>query len=443
MKTLLGGLIALVILAWGLQIIVAPMSGNPLWVMREEVLLLSGLLSFAMLSLACLLAARPLWLERPLGGLDRMYRTHKWAGILATAFAVLHWIDKEIVGDALKAGIGRAGKVAREHLPGLLEPMRHVAKDVGEWGFYALLALVAVALARRLPYRPWRFTHQVMPLLYLALAFHALLWAPKGWWLQPVGLLLALLAVAGTYGSVLALAGRIGRQRQASGRISALEHTAPDIISVRCQLDGRWRGHRPGQFVFATFHAEEGAHPFTLASADRGDGCIELQIKALGDYTRALAQRLQVGQSVRIEGPYGRFTLPRARGRTRQIWIAGGIGVTPFLSWLESLQSRPERAPAADLHYCTRDRETDPFVTRLQALCATLPGIRLQVHGERQGERIDAGKILEAEPARPAQRTLTDIWYCGPQGLADKLKAELRPLLPGRLRFHQEAFQMR
>lgn len=440
MKTLLGGLIALVTLTWGVQVIVAPFAGSPLWVMREEVLLLSGLLSFAMLSLACLLAARPAWLERPLGGLDRMYRTHKWAGILATVFALVHWVDKEIVGDALKAGIGRAGKVSREHLPGLLEPMRHVAKDVGEWGFYALLAMVAIALLRRLPYRPWRFTHQVMPLLYLALAFHALLWAPKGWWLQPAGLLLALLAVAGTYGSIMALTGRIGRKRQASGRISALERPAPDIVSVRCQLDDGWRGHRPGQFVFVTFHAEEGAHPFTLASADRGDGSIELQIKALGDYTRGLAQRLRVGQSVRIEGPYGRFTLPPTRPRTRQIWIAGGIGVTPFLSWLESLQGRPERAPAADLHYCTRDRETDPFVARLEALCATLPGIRLQVHGDRQGEAIDAGRILQDGAAR---RATTDIWYCGPQGLAEKLKEELRPLLPGRMRFHQEAFEMR
>lgn len=439
MKTLLGGLIALVTLAWGTQIFVAPSSGSPLWVMREEALLLSGLLSFAMLSLACFLAARPVWLERPLGGLDRMYRTHKWAGILAVVFAILHWASKEIAGDYLKASIGRSGKVVREHLPGLLEPLRHVAKDVGEWGFYALLAMVAIALLRRLPYRPWRFTHQVMPLLYLALVFHALLWAPKAWWSQPVGLLLALLAVAGIYGSIMALAGRIGRQRQVEGKIRVIGHPAPDIVSVRCQLDHSWRGHRPGQFVFITFHDEEGAHPFTLASADRGDGAIELQIKALGDYTRGLAQRLQVGQRVKVEGPYGRFTLPRANPRARQIWIAGGIGVTPFLSWLESLQARPERAPAADLHYCTRDRETDPFVARLQALCAALPDVRLQVHGDRQGEVIDAGKVLGAAPARRA----SDIWYCGPQGLAEKLKGELHRRLPGRVRFHQEAFEMR
>ena len=34
------------------------------------------------------LATRPVWLERPLGGMDRVYRLHKWSGILAVGFAV-------------------------------------------------------------------------------------------------------------------------------------------------------------------------------------------------------------------------------------------------------------------------------------------------------------------------------------------------------------------
>ena len=52
------------------------------------------------------LATRPAWLERPLGGMDRIYRTHKWAGILAVAFAALHWL-LDMSGDILKGLIGR------------------------------------------------------------------------------------------------------------------------------------------------------------------------------------------------------------------------------------------------------------------------------------------------------------------------------------------------
>ena len=183
-----------------------------------------------------------------------------------------------------------------------------------------------------------------------------------------------------------------------------------------------------------TFDDKEGAHPFTIASADQGDQTISFQIKALGDYTGQLGRRLQVGQTVRVEGPYGRFDMARINRRARQIWIAGGIGVTPFLAWLESLQAHPETAPAADLHYCTRDQASDVFVPRLQALCAALPGVQLHIHGARQGATLTAQSLGEAKHA--------EIWFCGPSGLADALRDGFRAM-GGRPRFHQEAFEMR
>lgn len=79
MKTLLATLVALVTLAWGWDIFVAggATGGSLPWAVRQEGLYLSGLLSIAMMSLAMFLAARPVWLEGPLGGLDRMYRTDR------------------------------------------------------------------------------------------------------------------------------------------------------------------------------------------------------------------------------------------------------------------------------------------------------------------------------------------------------------------------------
>lgn len=442
MRTLLAGLVALVVLVWGLDVFVVgggAGGGSLPWVVRQEALYLSGLLSIAMMSLATFLAARPAWLEGPLGGLDRMYRTHKWAGILGVGFAVMHWLIEEVAGDVLKATVGRAGRVPKEQSAGFMEVLRDLAEEMGEWAFYVVLAMLAITLWKRFPYRPWRFVHQAMPVLYLMLAFHAALLAPVDYWTQPVGMLVALLLGIGIFGSVHALAGRIGRARRFAGKIVAVEQPAPDIVAVRCQLDERWRGHRPGQFAFIGFDAQEGPHPFTIASADRGDRTIEFQIKALGDYTRELAGRLRIGQAVTVEGPYGRFDIARVDPRARQIWIAGGIGVTPFLAWLESLQAAPAKAPAADLHYCTRDRGADPFVARLESLCAALPGLSLHVHDARQGE------VLTAAALKPAgsDRRKAEVWFCGPRGLAHALKQGFEDVRPCRVRFHQEAFEMR
>ena len=445
MKILLAGLIALITATWAWHAASASASaggGSPAWVARQEALYLSGLLSIGLMSLSMFLAARPVWVERPLGGLDRMYRTHKWAGILAVAFAVLHWLI-EMSDDILKALVGREGRIAKLKDGGLLESLRHLAEDMGEWAIYAVLAMLALTLWRRFPYRPWRFLHQVMPLIFLMLAFHAVLLAPADYWAQPAGWLLTLLLVGGVYGSVVSLAGRIGRARQVQGSIIAVEQTAADVVSVTCQLNPGWRGHRPGQFAFVTFDPGEGAHPFTLAGADHGHRRVRFEIKALGDYTGNLANRLRIGQGMTLEGPYGCFDFARHNPKAKQIWIAGGIGITPFLAWLEALQAISGSTPRADLHYCTRDRDNDPYVSRLENLCQSLPGIRLQVHGSRQGEVLKPTTLVAGVEASG----LAEVWFCGPQGLADSLQNALQNGLreagQRHIKFHQEAFALR
>ena len=205
------------------------------------------------------------------------------------------------------------------------------------------------------------------------------------------------------------------------------------------RLGQGWRGHRPGQFAFVTFDRIEGAHPFTIAGADRGDHRVTFQIKALGDYTKGLARRLQPGQPVRIEGPYGCFELPSGRHKGDQVWIAGGIGVTPFLAWLEALQTTPQQAPEVDFYYSVRQRELDPFVAHLESLCVALPSVRLHIMSSERNECLTAATLCD----RPGSSKTPEIWFCGPQGLADKLRQGLRAMGMGSARFHQEAFEMR
>ena len=435
----LAGLLGLVTLVWALEPgSAASASGTWPWIVRQQALYLSGLYSVALMSLAMMLSTRPVWLERPLGGLDRVYRLHKWSGILAVTFAAIHWLI-EMSDDLLKAWVGRAGRVGDEHYFGLLEALRDLGEDMGEWAIYAVLAMLAITLWKRFPYGIWRQLHRVMPVLYLMLAFHAAMLAPSDYWTQPVGALLALLLAGGTVASIVSLTRRIGRHRTVAGFVVEARGIAPEIVEVKCRLNEGWPGHRPGQFAFVTFDRMEGAHPFTIATADRGDHTVTFEIKGLGNYTRGLANRLHAAQAVKVEGPYGRFVLSRRDARAQQLWIAGGIGITPFIAWLESLQAQPENAPQAHLHYCTRAADGDPFVARLRRLCANLPRIHLHIHDAAQGE------ILTSEAVAPllgaAKRA--EVWFCGPRALAKSLEEGLRRTLRGRLRFRQEAFDLR
>ncbi|WP_313311405.1 ferric reductase-like transmembrane domain-containing protein [Pulveribacter sp.] len=457
-KAVLGIWLLAITLAWlavaavgpGLQPLVDAEGAAPgWWQLRRHALYLSGLWSIGLMSLALLLALRLPWLERPLGGMDQVYRLHKWAGVGAALTAVAHWGAKESSG-WISALWGRAGRPARDAVLPWFAELRGPAKDVGEWAFYLLLALVALTLLTRLlAYQPWRLLHRVMPLLFLALALHTVALMPLAFWALPLGLLTGALLALGSLAALWSLAGRVGRARSHAGRIHAVRvlgdggPLAP--VEVVCALPASWPGHRAGQFAFVRFDRAEGQHPFTIASApgslgmsDAGEPLLRLIIKPLGDYTRTLGRRLRPGQPVDIEGPYGRFD-GRGRQRRQQVWVAGGVGITPFLALLEARQggSAPTRAALqpVHMHYCTRDAAADPLLPRLRELCAEArPTVTLTVHGEAQGQRLRP-QDLEAIPGP------LDIWFCGPQGLGDALRAHADGPHPWRL--HRESFAMR
>jgi predicted ferric reductase len=428
-----------IIIIWGWSYIISTSATASLpWEIYNNSLYLSGLLSIGLMSVTMMLATRPAWLEGPFDGLDKVYRLHKWTGILAVVFAALHWLI-EMGDDLIKAIYGRAGRLPKQNYSGFVDMMRDAAEAVGEWAVYLVFAMLVLTLWKRFPYKIWRYLHRAMPVLYLLLVFHAAWLAPLIWWQQPVGLLMALLLTGGSIASILSLSGKVGRSRQVQGTILSVSSSAMGIIEVVCQLDKKWQGHRAGQFAFVTFDRSEGAHPFTIANSNHSNRQITFQIKALGDYTRHLEHKLRVGQAVTIEGPYGKFNFKQRKAKASQIWIAGGIGITPFLAWLEDLQNKPEQAPVAQLHYCTRNSATDPFVERLQLACSALTSIELYVHDGSRGEKLTADQLL----TQHTQKSATEVWFCGPSAWAKTLEKELRENIKGSLFFRKEAFELR
>ena len=98
-------------------------------------------------------------------------------------------------------------------------------------------------------------------------------------------------------------------------------------------------------------------HPFTISSAPQ-EGVVRVTVKALGDYTSRLQELVEPGMPAVIGGPHGRFN--HWRGTDRQVWIAGGVGVAPFLSWVRALDG--ELPHSVDFFY-TADGEA-PFAAR-------------------------------------------------------------------------------
>ncbi|KAA0875026.1 ferredoxin reductase family protein [Nitrincola tapanii] len=401
----------------------------------EHFLTLSGYLAMNFMSITVLLASRPIWLEIPAGGLDMMYALHKWTGLLALVFALAHWLT-EMGEDLLKAILDRDRSLQEPHFSGLLDSLQDGAEDIGEPGLYILLFLIGISLLRWIPYFYWRQLHRLMPLIYLALTAHALLLAPLSWWQEPTGWVMFLLILGGIFASVQSLSGKIGGSRRYPGKVTEINPLSSQINEIVCDLGKEWPGHCAGQFALVTFDLIEGPHPFTLASADQTNGQLRFQIKALGDYTRKISHSLQVGQQVKVEGPYGRFDPEHGRIQAQQLWVAGGIGITPFLAALEYRLMHPEHIHSAvTLHYCSAGMEEDPMAKQLKQMISHLPEITLHLHDSEQGQRLTTHNLSICQPK-------VDLWFCGPQTLADSLRNGLKQS-PLSLRFHQEIFKFR
>ncbi len=420
-------------------------SGTGVFVLRPQVLQASGLLAICAMSVAMILSLRPRWPERPLGGLDKLYRLHKWLGIGALGLSVFHWLWVEAPKWAVQASL--IERPARGPRPEITDPieaflrgLRHTAEGMGEWAFYGVVLLLVIALIKLIPYRLFRYSHRLMPLAYLVLVFHTVVLFDYDEWLTPLGLPLALLLLGGSYAALVSLFSRIGAGRRVGGEIAALcffpgVHALETVI----RLGQGWPGHRAGQFAFVTSNPVEGAHPYTIASAwTPKDPTVTFIAKELGDHTTGLADKLKVGQRVTVEGPYGCFTFDD--GRARQIWIGAGIGITPFIARLKELAAAGPDVPCPTIDLFHVTREVDEAA--LERLAKDVQAARIRLHllisardGHLTGERIRA--------AVPDWREAS-LWFCGPRRFGITLRDDFATQgLAIERDFHQELFEMR
>ncbi|WP_238138415.1 MULTISPECIES: hypothetical protein [Glaesserella] len=106
-----------------------------------------------------------------------------------------------------------------------------------------------------------------------------------------------------------------------------------------------------------------------------------------------------------LEGAYGRFTFDTPQNEA-QIWVATGIGITPFLARLGELAKQGNQQQI-DLYYSYRDN-TPEFLAQLQQ-AAQQANVRLHLHDSAQHGRWDTKQLLA--PISDWQNT--SLWYCG------------------------------
>ena len=391
---------------------------------------LLGLTGFVVL---VTLGTRLAWVERVFG-LDRMLRLHRRLGPWVVGLFILHGVLRTV-----RFSLGHGRSWTWSYLfyfgtgdPGLL---------VGHLAFYLVLIAATLALLRgkRLPFRAWKPGHLLVYPAVLLGFVHA---AVKGWddlRLFPNDAVYFALAAAALALFGFRAAYRMTRDRRCTWileRVVKETHDTTSLVLSRDGDPGPFRSRLAGQFSVIRARSARGwtePHPFTI-SCEPASEVLRFTIKAVGAFSSGVGA-LPPGTPFLCEGPYGAFC-PDFDREKRIVMIAGGVGITPFLSYLRHAS---RAAPDVGFTLIWANKTTADVIAMNEIQALAQPPFLKVVHVLSQvAEGLpESGEAIVYEPGRigveilekHVARSPAAYYLCGPGPMQKAVLAALREAL--------------
>jgi predicted ferric reductase len=369
----------------------------------------------AMFAWSLILSGRYKIFDTLFRGLDKVYVAHRFFGTASIALLLLHPLGYTLL---YLASSGANDLIY--HFFGF----KNIAFTLGRLSLYGLLLMGLWSIFTKAKHETFILIHRWLGLLFMVGALHAFLSSSSSvlatdrfmyWYMA--GLTLVAMATFIHYSLLSDFL-----HKHYSYTITSIRSLPGDVWELKLRAKYRILRFRPGQFAYLSFDSlpEKSYHPFTIASGDRASE-LTFYIKELGDLTGRFSQ-LNPHDLVKVKGPYGGFTFDDKRFN-KQLWIAGGIGVTPFLSAARSLEYA-NRATEIEMLYFVKDK-TEAF------------GYDEFYDIE---EKLKAFNVTLVEETEFGQKSLHDIadhfnglddcaiYLCGPPGMIKAYSEQVREL---------------
>lgn len=212
-------------------------------------------------------------------------------------------------------------------------------------------------------------------------------------------------------------------------RVAALKHVTPHIRHLTLQgVDGHpLPAFTGGSHILVQMPSHTNAYSLLGDPADTRQYQIAVHRE---EHSRGgsafLHEQVECGSELLISAPNNLFPLRPEAGH--HLLLAGGIGITPFLSQLHELQ---RRGASYELHYAFRS----PGLGAFQGDLGQGPHApHCYFYAASNGQRMDLDALLEQ--ASPQ----THIYVCGPQRLITAVMDTARRLAIDTSRIHWEQF---
>lgn len=203
---------------------------------------------------------------------------------------------------------------------------------------------------------------------------------------------------------------------------------------------------KPGQWLYLHLLNEDGTSwaraAYSVASApSQSKETLEFSIKIAGDFTKR-ASALMPDDKVRLQGPFGVFC-PAVASDKPIVFFAGGIGVTPFRSYLHECVIQETKHPIV-LVYSNRTIEEAPFMEELQKLeqKGLVHTVQILTRDAPENWPDPVGRLNQTHIDRLKPVMETAMFYCcGPEEFMKSVKELLAANgVDVKTRYKQESF---
>lgn len=216
-----------------------------------------------------------------------------------------------------------------------------------------------------------------------------------------------------------------------------------DIVSLKLKADAFV--FHPGQYADITIPGTEDRRSFSMATTQSTPGEVEFLIKKYegGHFSGLLDDGISVGDTIKVSGPYGRFTIKEGHVLP-VVCIAGGAGMAPVLSLLRHLSETESTRPVR-FYYGARTAADMFYVEEIVKLGERLADFKLVVglssqmptDGEDLGYEPQQGMITDIVEANEPELRSTELYLCGPPPMVDAaLELAERKMVPDDQVFH-------
>ena len=232
--------------------------------------------------------------------------------------------------------------------------------------------------------------------------------------------------------------------------VEEVRYTTPGVMVLTLRAEDARKSilFLPGQYAAINFFTNKrptAVRCFSLASDPNTPDIVQFGIRVGGRYTTRLS-KITPGEIIELRGPYGGFVLDRTTHKS-VVFLAGGIGITPFLSMIRHATSVKD-STAIKLLFSVRTQDDISFQAELEELAANNPNFELcYVVSDGATDKLTTSPIYTGfltkemlTPPKDKSMAETTFFLCGPPPYMNAAIKNLKELgVPSR-RIITEAF---